>query len=150
MADAVLGLSMAALLVWVSATDLRRRLVPDAAVGAAAALVLVTAALADTPSLPERLASGLGAGGFLLVAAVLRPGGMGLGDVKLAAVLGLYLGRAVMPALLMALIAGALVGLASAGLRGVSPRSVTIPFAPFLASGAAVAWLAADNVAPWS
>jgi leader peptidase (prepilin peptidase)/N-methyltransferase len=150
MADAVLGLSMAALLVWVSVTDLRSRLVPDAAVGAAAAVALATAALADAPSLAERVAAAAGAGGFLLAAALLRPGGMGLGDVKLAAVLGLYLGRAVVPALLLALSAGALAGLVLVAARGGSPRSRTIPFAPFLAMGAAAACLAADNVAPWS
>ena len=69
---------------------------------------------------------------------------MGLGDVKLAAVLGLYLGRAVAPALLVALGAGRSGARVTRDRRGWSARRATIPFAPFLATGAAVACLAAQ------
>ncbi|MDP9188251.1 MAG: prepilin peptidase [Actinomycetota bacterium] len=150
MAAALLGLSLAALLAVVTATDVRSRLIPDEALLAAALAVLVISALAAAQTLPERLAAAAGAGGFLFAAAVARPEGMGLGDVKLAAVLGLFLGRAVVMALLVALIAGALAGLALVARHGLAARSRMIPFAPFLAIGAAVAAMGADNVDPWN
>jgi leader peptidase (prepilin peptidase) / N-methyltransferase len=150
MAAAVLWSSFALLLAVVTCTDLRTRLIPDRALVAAAAVALSALVLAAPWALPERLAAAAAAGGFLFVAALARPGGMGLGDVKLAAVLGLYLGRGVLPALLIALACGALWGAAMIAARGWSARSRTIPFAPFLATGAAVARLGADNVDPWS
>ena len=150
MAAAVLWSSFALLLAVVTASDLRTRLIPDSALLAAGAVALLTLAIAAPSVLPERVAAAVGAGGFLLAAALARPDGMGLGDVKLAAVLGLYLGRAVVPALLIALAAGALCGVALVAARGWSAREETIPFAPFLATGAAVARLAASNVDPWS
>lgn len=150
MAAAVLWSSFVALLVVVTVTDLRSRLVPDAALLAASAVVAVTLALATPAALPGRALAAAAAGGFLLAAALARPGGLGLGDVKLAAVLGLYLGRAVAPALLIALAAGAAFGLAIVAARGWSARNRMIPFAPFLATGAAVARAGADNVDGWS
>ena len=150
MAGALLWGSFAVLLAAVTLSDLRTRLISDRALVAAAGLAMVTLASTAPEALPGRLAAAGGAGGFLLLAALARPGGMGLGDVKLAAVLGLYLGRAVAPALLIAFAAGALWGLAIIVARGWSARTRAIPFAPFLATGAAVARLAADNVDPWT
>ena len=60
----------------------------------------------DCDSLVENLIAGAAAGGFFLLAAIVYPAGMGMGDVKLAGVLGLFLGRAVVPAIFAALIAG--------------------------------------------
>ena len=150
MAAALLGTSLAVLLAVVTVTDLRERRIPDAAVASTALMALAVCALAWPGTIPERLGAAAGAGGFLLAAALLRPDGMGLGDVKLAAVLGLFLGRAVVPALLAALALGALAGLALAARRRASPRAQTIPFAPFLATGAAVAIATANNLAPWN
>ena len=150
MAAALLGASLASMLAVVTATDLRSRLIGDRALAAGGLAAVAISLLAAAQTLPERLAAAAGAGGFLLAAAIARPDGMGLGDVKLAAVLGLFLGRAVVPALLVALAAGALAGLALVARHGPSARSRTIPFAPFLAIGAAVAIVAADNVAPWN
>ena len=64
----------------------------------------------DSDSLVEHLIAAAAAGGFFLLAAIVYPAGMGMGDVKLAAVLGLFLGRAVAPAIFAALIAGTLIG----------------------------------------
>jgi leader peptidase (prepilin peptidase)/N-methyltransferase len=86
-----------------------------------------------------RLAAGAGAAGFLLAAAVICPDGMGLGDVKLAGVLGVYLGAAVIEAMLVAFAAGSAVGLVLLARHGWAARSRTIPFAPCLALGALVA-----------
>jgi leader peptidase (prepilin peptidase) / N-methyltransferase len=141
MAAALLDASLLALLVAVTVTDLRSRLVPDRALLAATAVAVVLLALADPAELPARLVWSLGAGGFLLATALIRPGGMGLGDVKLAAVLGLYLGPAVVPALLLAFASGSVAGLAIIARRGWAARSRSIPFAPFLAAGAVAALL---------
>lgn len=142
MAAVLLTASLGALLVAVTVTDLRARLIPNRAVAVAAVVGLVTVAASDPATLPERLAWAAAAGAFLGAAHAVRPDGMGLGDVKLAAVLGLYLGPAVATALLVALCLGALTGLAL--------RARTVPFAPFLATGTAVACLPLSTVGGWS
>ena len=139
MAPAILAGALLVLLVAVTVTDLRRRVVPDRALVPAVVVALSVLAVAHPEGLPERLGAAAGAGGFLLAAALARPDGMGMGDVKLAAVLGLYLGPAVAPALLVALLAGACWGVTLILRHGPGARSRTIPFAPFLALGALVA-----------
>ena len=74
---------------------------------------------------------------------------MGLGDVKLAAVMGLFLGRNVAPALLVALLAGSVVGLAIIAREGGAARKRAIPFGPFLALGGIVGLLAGDPMVEW-
>ena len=107
-----IALSIALILIVVPAAliDLEHRIIPNklTALGAVVAIVLGTAL--DPAGEPERLIAGVAAGGFLLLAALAYPGGMGMGDVKLAGVMGLFLGAAVAPALLIALVAGVLVG----------------------------------------
>jgi len=139
MAAAILDASLIALLATVTVTDLRTRLVPDRALLAASAVGVAVLALGQPGEVPERLLCALGAGGFLLACALIRPDGMGLGDVKLAAVLGLYLGTAVVTALLVAFGTGALAGVVILALNGWGARSRAIPFAPFLAMGALAA-----------
>jgi len=142
MAAAVLDASLVMLAAVVTVTDLRSRLVPDAALIAALAVALGVCALSDAHGLPERVVAGAAAGGFLLGAALIRPDGMGLGDVKLAGVLGFYLGAGVIEALLIAFAAGSLAGLALLARHGWGARHRTIPFAPFLALGALAAMAA--------
>ena len=139
MADALLAASLIALLALVTITDLRARVIPDWALIAAVAIATPLCILADAAALPERLLSAMGAGGFLLAAVLIRPDGMGLGDVKLVAVLGLYLGVAVFEALLVALLAGSIGGAALLVRHGLAARTRTIPFAPFLTVGVLVA-----------
>ena len=74
---------------------------------------------------------------------------MGMGDVKLAAVMGLFLGRNVAPALLIALLAGSLVGLALIARHGAAARKQAIPFGPFLALGGVVGLLAGNEIVDW-
>ena len=136
MAAAMLDASLLALLTVVTVTDIRARLIPDAALAAAALFSLTVAAAIDPAALPELLIWALGTGGFLLAAALIRPGGMGLGDVKLGAVLGLYLGHDVAIALLVAFALGSVAGATLIARHGWGARSRTIPFAPFLALGA--------------
>ncbi len=78
------------------------------------------------------------AGGLLLGAALAKPDGMGMGDVKLAAVMGLHMGAAVAPALGLGLASGAVAGTLMAKLRGEPVSSATVPLAPHLAAGAAL------------
>jgi leader peptidase (prepilin peptidase)/N-methyltransferase len=85
----------------------------------------------------------------LLCVALAYPRGMGMGDVKLVAVMGIYLGRAVAPALLIAFAAGALVGLVLIGLRGAAARKQTIPFGLFLALGGVVSLWFGDAIVDW-
>ena len=139
MAAALLDASLIALLGVVTVSDLRTRLVPDGALAASLAIAVPVCLLADPAGMPERLAAGLGAATFLLAAALIRPNGMGLGDVKLAGVLGVYLGAAVIEAMVVAFAAGSVAGVVLLVRHGWKARSRTIPFAPFLALGALVA-----------
>jgi leader peptidase (prepilin peptidase) / N-methyltransferase len=136
MAAALLDASLVALLAAVTVTDLRSRLVPDRALLMSLLVAIPVCALSDPGELPGRLVAGLGAGGFLLAAALIRPDGMGLGDVKLAAVLGVYLGSAVIEVMVVAFAAGSVAGLLLLARHGWGARRRTIPFAPFLALGA--------------
>jgi leader peptidase (prepilin peptidase)/N-methyltransferase len=70
---------------------------------------------------------------------------MGVGDVKLAGMLGLYLGRAVAPAIFAALILGVVVGAAIIARKGAKEgRKTAVPFGPFLAAGALIAFFVGD------
>jgi leader peptidase (prepilin peptidase)/N-methyltransferase len=74
---------------------------------------------------------------------------MGLGDVKLAAVMGLYLGRCIAPALLTAVLVGSVVGLTMIARQGSAARKMAIPFGPFLAIGGLVGLLAGEQIVNW-
>jgi leader peptidase (prepilin peptidase)/N-methyltransferase len=149
LAELALGLSLCALLVAVTLTDLERRVIPNRVLAVGAVIVVAIAAAADPGSLPERAAAAGGAGGFLLVVALAYPRGMGMGDVKLAAVMGLYLGQAVVPAMLIGFGAGALVGLAMIARKGADARKQAIPFGPFLALGGVAGLWVGDPIVDW-
>lgn len=145
--DVVLGLVLVTVLVPLVLIDLDHRLLPNRITGPAAVAAVAIGAVMHPAGLPEQLAAGTAAGGFFLLAALAHPGGMGMGDVKLAAVLGLFLGRAVAPALLVALVAGTLVGLVVMARRGAAEgRRTAVPFGPFLALGGVVALLAGEGL----
>jgi leader peptidase (prepilin peptidase)/N-methyltransferase len=144
--ELALGLILCALLAAVTLTDLERRVIPNAILLAGAAIGVAIVIAFDPSSIVERAAAAAAAGGFLLAAALAYPRGMGMGDVKLAAVMGLYLGRSVAPALLVALAAGALFGVGLMLLRGPGARKQAVPFGPFLALGGVVGLLAGDQL----
>jgi leader peptidase (prepilin peptidase)/N-methyltransferase len=144
--EAALGLLFVSTLVAVTVTDLELRLIPNKILLVSALLGLAVAAAVDPGSLPERILAATAAGGLLFLAALAYPRGMGLGDVKLAAVMGLYLGRDVGPAIFVALLAGAVVGLAMIAREGASARKKGIPFGPFLAFGGVVGLLAGEQL----
>lgn len=147
--EIALGLVFVSTLVAITITDLERKIIPNKVLLVAAVLGVAIAAVADPGSLPERAAAAFAAGGLLFLAAMAYPRGMGLGDVKLAAVMGLFLGRNVGAALLVALLAGSLVGLAIMAREGAAARKRGIPFGPFLAFGGVVGLLAGDELTDW-
>jgi leader peptidase (prepilin peptidase)/N-methyltransferase len=111
-------------------------------------VVLVAVLLPD--DLVEHLIASAAAGGFLFLAWFFYPRGMGMGDVKLAFVLGIYLGRAVAPAMFVAFIAGALVGGLVIARMGVKEgRKAGIPFGPWLALGGVVGLFSGDALVDW-
>jgi leader peptidase (prepilin peptidase)/N-methyltransferase len=149
-AGIALGLILVTALVPIVLIDLERRLIPNVITAPAAVAALVAGLALDLDGVPEQLIAGAGAGGFFLLAALAYPRGMGMGDVKLAGVLGLCLGRAVAPALMIALLSGVLVGgvvIARLGTR--VGRKTAVPFGPFLALGGLVALFAGDAVVDW-
>lgn len=145
-----LELPFAALLIAVSEIDLEHRIIPNKLLLPAAAWGLAGDAVLRTQHLPELLGSGAGAFTFLLIAALIQPKGMGMGDVKLAAVLGLYLGRSVAVAVLVAVLAGTIVGgMIMARLGVAKGRKTAVPFGPFLAAGGVVALLVGPAIVHW-
>lgn len=148
-AELTLGLVFVALLVAITLTDLERRIIPNRILLVGAVAALAIAAFADPDSLPERVVAAAAAGGLLLAAALAYPRGMGLGDVKLAATMGLFLGRDVGPAILVALLVGSLVGLAMIARHGAAARKRAIPFGPFLAFGGIVGLFAGEELIDW-
>lgn len=145
-AEAAIGLVFVAMLAVVTLTDLEQRIIPNKVLIAAALLCLAIAVSTDLAGVPERLIAAVGAGGLFFLVALAYPAGMGLGDVKLAATMGLFLGRAVAPAILAALLIGSLVGLALIARHGAGARKMAIPFGPFLALGGIVGLLAGDQL----
>ena len=144
--DLALELPFAAMLIAVAAIDLEHRIVPNRIVAPAAAWALGAGAVVRTGELAELAMAGAAAFLALLIAALARPGGMGMGDVKLAGVMGLYLGASVVPALLVAFAAGSLVGVAMIAREGARARKKGVPFAPFLALGGLVGLLAGPEL----
>ena len=106
-------------------------------------------AATDPDSLPENLAAAAIAGGLLFGVALAYPRGMGMGDVKLVAMMGLYLGRAVAPAVLIGFLVGAVVGVAMIARHGAQARKRAIPFGPFLALGGVIGLWFGDEIVDW-
>ena len=133
-----------AVLVAVTVTDFERRIVPNRIIVPALVIALIVQTVRD-PSV-EWIVAALAAGGFFLIAALIYPAGLGMGDVKLAAFLGAWLGAPV----IVALFAGSLLAVIPAIFilvtQGRSARKVGIPFAPFLAGGAIIALFWGDAI----
>jgi leader peptidase (prepilin peptidase) / N-methyltransferase len=132
---AAIAAVFAAVLVLLSAIDLDCRLIPNVIVLPATALLLVAQiALYPHHALEWVLASFLAAL-VLFLPLLVVPTGMGMGDVKLAALLGAVLGQSVAAALLIGLFAGGMFALALLVRGGMSARKKTFAYGPFLALG---------------
>ena len=130
--------------VVVTATDIERRIVPNRVVLPAALAVLVL----DTvwhPS-PVWAVGAFGLAGFLFVAAVAYPGGMGMGDVKLALLIGALLGRTTPVAFMLTLLLTLVPTVFLIARHGRGARRLAIPFAPFLAAGAVITLFAGNAI----
>jgi len=138
-----LAAGVVATLVLLAAIDLRWRVIPNRIVLPATGIVLVWQfAFASEASL-EWIAAAIGAATFLALPSVVRPGAVGMGDVKLAALLGAALGSGVIGALLVGFLATVPVALVMLARSGRAARHATIPLGPFLAAGATLMLLAA-------
>jgi leader peptidase (prepilin peptidase)/N-methyltransferase len=140
---AAAGIACGALVV-VTATDLERRIVPNTVVLPAAAAVLALQTVSH-PS-PEWAIGAVGAAGFLFLAALAYPGGMGMGDVKLALLIGALLGRTTPVGLLLGLLFALVPSAVLIARHGRDARRLAIPLAPFLAAGAVVALFAGEHI----
>jgi leader peptidase (prepilin peptidase)/N-methyltransferase len=136
-AYAALAFGFCAVLVTLSVIDLRHRIVPNRIVLPAAAVVLVAHTALD-PS-PEWALAALGASGFLFVAALAHPKGLGMGDVKLALLLGAMLGVPVAVALFLGFVSSLVPAIVLFVRHGRAARKMAVPLVPFLAFGSVVA-----------
>jgi leader peptidase (prepilin peptidase) / N-methyltransferase len=127
-------------LVAVSATDLEHRIIPNRIVVPAGAIVLA-ANTALHPG-PQWAIGAFGASGFLLAAALAYRGGMGIGDVKLAFLMGAALGKTVPVALFVGMLAAMVPGVVLIVRHGRAARKMGVPFGPFLALGSVAALFA--------
>jgi leader peptidase (prepilin peptidase)/N-methyltransferase len=147
-AGIALGIVLVTVLIPIAIIDFEHRIIPNRITGPAAVVAILIGVLFDQDFVVEQLIAGAAAGGFFLLAAIAYPRGMGMGDVKLAGMMGLYLGRAVGFAVLVGLVAGVLVGSVIMARVGVKAgRKQQVPFGPFLALGGIIAIFAGDAVA---
>jgi leader peptidase (prepilin peptidase)/N-methyltransferase len=145
--DFAIAAILLAALVTVSATDFERRIIPNRVVIPAAVVVLAAKTIVHPSA--EWAIAGVAASAFLLAAALAYPGGMGMGDVKLAALLGFALGRSVAVALLLGFVVALLPSIVLMVRHGRAARKMAIPLGPFLALGGTVALFAGDGILHW-
>ena len=135
--EAAIAAFFCCVLVAVSAIDAQHRIIPNRIVLPATAVVLFTNTLRTLS--PQWAIAALAASGFLFVAALAYPAGMGMGDVKLALLMGAALGRSVPVALMLGMFAAVVPGIYLIAKHGNAGRKMGVPFGPFLALGSVVA-----------
>ncbi len=145
--EAVVDSLGCAVLVAVTVTDLERRIVPNKIILPALVVALIVQTVLD-PSV-EWIVAAAAAGGFYLIAALIYPAGLGMGDVKLAAFLGAWLGSTVIVALFAGSIFGLIPAIVILATQGRQGRKVGIPYAPFLAAGGVFALFWGHAVIDW-
>lgn len=143
-AEAAFAAGFCAVLVTLSVIDARLRIVPNRIVVPAAGVALVLHTALD-PS-PEWLVSALAAAGFLFIVVLAYPKGLGLGDVKLALLLGAALGASVSVALMLGLFAALVPAAVLVVRHGTAARKMGVPLVPFLSLGAIVALFLGDRI----
>jgi leader peptidase (prepilin peptidase) / N-methyltransferase len=142
----VLGFVLIAVLARVTITDIEERRIRNTLMIPASGAALLIGLVMHASGVPEQIFAGLATGAFLLVFALISGGGLGMGDVKLGFVLGLFLGKYVIVALFVGLIASAIFSVCVLIRHGVSAgRKTKIPMGPFLALGGVVAVLAGPH-----
>ena len=147
--DLALWLPLAAVLIAITFIDLDHRIIPNKIVVPAAVWGLVGTVLFRPDNIDDALIGGGAAFLFLLIAAVVYPAGMGMGDVKLVGVMGIYLGSGIAPAMLIGFLVGSVVGIAIMAREGRAARKKAVPFGPFLALGGLVGIFAGPELVDW-
>src|SRR4051812_44440424 len=145
--DATVGAFFCTVLVAISAIDAEQHIIPNRIV-LPATIVMLAANTMLHPSV-EWAVAGLGAALFLFIAALAYPAGMGMGDVKLALLLGVALGRTVPVALMVGMISALVPAVVMLARYGSAARRMRIPFGPFLAFGGVVALFAGAEIIDW-
>jgi len=144
--DLLLELPFVAALIALAAIDFDHKLLPNKIVYPLAVFGVVATLLVDSEQLAENLIAGAGGFLFLFLAVLAYPRGMGMGDVKLAGAMGVYLGASVIPALLIAFLVGSVAGIAIIAREGAAARKKAVPFGVFLAIGGIVGVLAGPEL----
>jgi leader peptidase (prepilin peptidase)/N-methyltransferase len=144
--DLLLELPFVASLIALAGIDLDHKLLPNKIVYPMAGYGLIATAVVDSGDLVEHLIAGAGGFLFLFIAVLAYPRGMGMGDVKLAGAMGLYLGLSLVPAMLVAFLTGSLVGGVMMAREGMQARKKAVPFGVFLALGGIVGVLAGPEL----
>ena len=145
--DITLGLVLVALLVPITMIDFDRRIIPNKLTFPGAIAAVVIGLVLKPSAVPAQLLWGAGGGAAFLLIVLAYPRGMGMGDVKLTATLGLYLSKYLYVGVFIAVLVGAVVGIAVMARVGVKQgRKTAVPFGPFLALGGVVALLAGHAV----
>ncbi len=145
--EMVVAAFFCAVLVAVSAIDLTHRIIPNRIVLPAFVVVLGAQTLLE-PS-PQWAIGALAASGFLFLAVLAYPAGMGMGDVKLCLLMGAALGKLVPVALMVGMLAALVPAVFLLARHGSKARKMGIPFGPFLAFGSVVALFAGDPILDW-
>jgi leader peptidase (prepilin peptidase)/N-methyltransferase len=143
-AHALVAVLLCGALVAVTVTDLERRVIPNRIVLPATVAVLLVQTAADRS--PEWAIAAVAAALFLLIAALAYPGGMGMGDVKLALLMGAALGRLVAVGLMIGFVAALVPAVVLLARHGSAARKMAIPFGPFLAFGGIAALFAGHAI----
>jgi leader peptidase (prepilin peptidase)/N-methyltransferase len=136
--DLIVELPFVAALIALAGIDADHKLLPNKIVYPLAVWGIVAVLIAERDDFVEHLVAGAGAFLFLLLAVLAYPRGMGMGDVKLAGAMGVYLGVSVIPALLIAFLSGSVVGAVIIAREGAAARKKAVPFGVFLALGGIV------------
>ena len=137
--DALVAAYFCAVLVALSAIDVERRILPNAIVLPSFVLVLSAQLALHPDQALEWVLGALGASLFLFAALLAYPKGMGMGDVKLALLLGAMLGKLVGVGLMLGMLAALGLSVVLFAQHGAAARKMAIPFGPFLAFGSIVA-----------
>ena len=125
-------------LVPLAVIDLEHRILPNVIVGPATLAGLVLSILRTPDAWWVNVLSAAGIGGGLLAISLVRPGGLGMGDVKMGCMLGAFLGPYGVLAVFLGALGGAVLG-GALMMLGITTRRTALPFGTFLGCGALVA-----------
>ena len=140
--EALVAAGFFATLAVLSAIDIETRRIPNRIVLPATAAAFGAVILLHPEELPASVVAAVAAFLVFFVPGIISGGSIGMGDAKLALLIGAFLGADILAALLVGSLAGGVVALAVVATRGREGFKVPIPYGPFLALGATVALVA--------